>query len=150
MISLQEKINIDIKQAMIDKAVDRLSALRAAKASFIVEMTKDGSKSITDEIAEKIILKLVKQRKESASIFRDQKRYDLEKDEIMQIEYLQEYLPEQMQEIEIRVVVKKIIQDVGASSLSDIGKCMGPLMKRLEGKADGKLVSRLVREELSS
>ena len=148
-MSLQNKINDHIKQAMIAKEKDKLAALRAVKAALIVEMTKDGADSVPDDVAEKIISKLVKQRKESASIFTEQGREDLAKDEITELEYLEVYLPEQMSEDEVREIVKDVISKVGASSPADIGKCMGPLMGKLNGKADGKLISHLVREELS-
>ena len=148
-MSLQNTISEDIKKAMIAKEKDKLAALRAVKAAFIVEMAKDGSDSVSDDISEKIIAKLVKQRKESASIFSDQGRDDLAKDEIIQLEYLEVYLPEQMGEEEVRKVVQEVISQVGASFPSDMGKCMGPLMVRLNRKADGKLISQLVREELS-
>ena len=148
-MSLQNTISDDLKKAMIAKEKDKLAALRAVKAAFIVEMAKDGSDSVSDDMSEKIIAKLVKQRKESASIFSDQGRDDLAKDEIIQLEYLEVYLPKQMGEEEVRKIVQEVISQVGASSPSDMGKCMGPLMGRLNGKADGKLISQLVREELS-
>ena len=148
-MSLQNTISDDIKKAMIAKEKDKLSALRAVKAAFIVEMAKVGSDSVSDDISEKIIVKLVKQRKESASIFSEQGRNDLAKDEIIQLEYLEVYLPEQMEEEGVRKIVQEVISQVGAFSASDMGKCMGPLMVRLNGKADGKLISQLVREELS-
>ena len=148
-MSLQNTISDDIKKAMIAKEKDKLAALRAVKADLIVEMAKDGSDSVSDDVAEKIITKLVKQRKESASIFSEQGRDDLAKDEIIQLEYLEVYLPEQMGEEEVRKIVQEVISQVGASSPSDMGKCMGPLMGRLNGKADGKLISQLVKEELS-
>ena len=148
-MSLQNTISNDIKKAMIAKEKDKLAALRAVKAAFIVEMAKDGSDSVSDDMSEKIIAKLVKQRKESASIFSEQGRDDLAKDEIIQLEYLEVYLPEQMGEEEVRKIVQEVISQLGASSPSDMGKCMGPLMGRLNGKADGKLISQLVKEELS-
>ncbi len=148
-MSLQNTISDDIKKAMIAKEKDKLASLRAVKAAFIVEMAKDGSESVSDDVAEKIIAKLVKQRKESASIFSEQGRDDLAKDEIIQLEYLEVYLPEQMGEEEVRKIVQEVISQVGASSPSDMGKCMGPLMGRLNRKADGKLISQLVKEELS-
>ena len=148
-MSLQKTISNDIKKAMIAKEKDKLAALRAVKAAFIVEMAKDGSDSVSDDMSEKIIAKLVKQRKESASIFSEQGRDDLAKDEIIQLEYLEVYLPEKMGEEEVRKIVQEVISQLGASSPSDMGKCMGPLMGRLNGKADGKLISQLVKEELS-
>ena len=148
-MSLQNTINEHIKNAMIAKDQDKLAALRAVKSAFIIEMAKDGSDSIDDDVAEKIIAKLVKQRKESASIFTEQGRDDLAKDEIIQLQFLEVYLPEQMSEDEVIKVVREIILQIGASTPSDIGKCMGIIMGRLNGKADGKLISRLVKEELS-
>jgi len=148
-MSLQNTINDHIKQAMIAKEKDKLAALRSVKAALIVEMSKDGADSVPDDVAEKIISKLVKQRKESASIFTEQGREDLAKDEITELEYLEVYLPEQMSEDEVMNIVKEIILLVGASSPADMGKCMGPLMGKLNGKADGRLISQLVREELS-
>ena len=148
-MSLQNTISDDIRKAMIAKEKDKLDALRSVKASLIVEMAKDGSDSVPDDEVGKIIAKLVKQRKESASIFSEQGRDDLAKDEIIQLEYLEVYLPEAMGEEEVRKVVQEVIFQVGASSPSDMGKCMGPLIGRLNGKADGKLISQLVIEELS-
>ncbi|MGY8986982.1 MAG: GatB/YqeY domain-containing protein [Flavobacteriales bacterium] len=148
-MSLQNTITDDIKKAMLAREKDKLTALRAVKAALIVEMSKDGADSVPDDVTEKIIAKLVKQRKESASIFTEQGREDLAKDERVELEYLEVYLPEQMGEEEVKKVVQEVILQVGASSPADMGKCMGPLMGRLNGKADGKLISKLVREELS-
>ena len=126
-MSLQNIINEHIKKAMIAKEKDKLAALRAVKSAFIVEMAKDGSETIDDDIAQKIIAKLVKQRKESASIFTEQGREDLAKDEISQLEYLELYLPEQMTEHEVRKVVKEVVLQIGASTPSDIGNAWGLL-----------------------
>ena len=148
-MSLQNTITDDIKKAMLAREKDKLESLRAVKAALIVEMSKDGSDSVPDDVTEKIIARLVKQRKESAAIFSEQGRDDLAKDEITQLEYLEVYLPEKMGEEEVRKVVQEVISQVGASSTADIGKCMGLLMGRLNGKSDGKLISQLVIEELS-
>ena len=148
-MSVQDQITNDIKEAMRSRNVDKLSALRAVKSAIMLEATKDGSITVSDETSLQIIAKLVKQRKDSAVIFTEQNRLDLAEDEINQLAYLEEYLPAQMGEEEIRSVVKEVIAQVGASSLADIGKCMGPLMGRLAGKADGSLISKLVKEELA-
>ena len=148
-MSGQEQINNDIKEAMKARNVDKLAALRAVKSSIMLEATKDGSSSVSDEVSLKIIAKLVKQRKDSAAIFTEQNRPDLAIDEVNQLAYLEGYFPEQMGEEEVRKVVKEVIAQVGASSPSDMGKCMGPLMGKLKGKADGSLISKLVKEELS-
>ena len=148
-MNIQEQINNDIKEGMKAKNADKLAALRAAKSVIMLEATKNGSAIVVDEVSLKLIAKLVKQRKDSAAIFIEQNRQDLADDEIKQLGYLEEYLPAQMGEDEVRKIVKEVIDQVGASSSSDIGKCMGSLMGRLNGKADGSLISRLVREELS-
>ena len=148
-MSIQEQINNDIKEAMKAKNVDKLAALRAVKSAIMLEATKDGSSIVSDEVSLKLIAKLVKQRKDSTAIYIEQKRQDLADDEINQLVYLEVYLPSQMGDDEVRKIVKEVIVQVGASSSSDIGKCMGPLMGRLNGKAEGSLISRLVREELT-
>ena len=148
-MSIQEQINNDLKEAMKARNVDKLAALRAVKSAIMLEATKDGSTSVSDEVSLKIVSKLVKQRKDSAAIFTEQNRPDLAIDEVNQLAYLEGYLPNQMGEEEVRKVVKEVITQVGASSPTDMGKCMGPLMARLKGKADGLLISKLVKEELS-
>mgnify|MGYP001297561751 CR=1 FL=1 len=146
---LQEQINNDIKQAMKAKNPEKLAALRAIKASIMLEANKDGNLVVSDNVALKLIARLVKQRKDSAAIFIAQDRKDLADDEISQLSYLQEYLPIQMPDEEVRRNVKEVIAQVGASAPSDIGKCMGLLISKLNGKTDNALISRLLREELS-
>ena len=148
-MSVQDQITSDIKDAMKARNVDKLAALRAVKSAIMLEATKDGSTTVSDEVSLKLIAKLVKQRKDSAAIFEEQKRPDLVIDEVNQLMYLEPYLPSQMEEEEIRNIVKEVIEKVGASSPADIGKCMGPLMGRLNGKAEGSLISKIVKEELS-
>ena len=148
-MSIQEQINIDIKDAMKARNVDKLAALRAVKSAIMLEATKDGSSTVSDEVSLKLIAKLVKQRKDSAAIFIEQNRQDLAVDENNQLAYLEPYLPAQMGEEEVRKVVQDVITQVGATSPADMGKCMGPLMGRLKGKADGSLISKLVKEKLS-
>ena len=148
-MSVQDQISNDIKEAMKARNVDRLAALRAVKSAIMLEATKDGSTTVADEISLQIITKLVKQRKDSAAIFTEQNRPDLAVDEINQLTYLEEYLPAQMGEEEVRKIVQEVIEKVGASSPADMGKRMGPLIGKLNGKADGSLISKLVKEELS-
>ena len=149
MMSLQQQINDDIKDAMKARNADRLAALRAVKSAIMLEATKEGTTTVPDKVSLKLIAKLVKQRKDSAAIFIKQNRQDLAEDEINQLAYLEVYLPAQMGENEVREIVREVITQVGASSSADIGKCMGLLIGRLNGKADGSLISRLVKEELS-
>ena len=148
-MSVQDQITSDIKEAMKARNVDKLAALRAVKSAIMLEATKDGSTTVSDEVSLKLIAKLVKQRKDSAAIFEEQNRPDLVVDEVNQLAYLEPYLPSQMGEEEVRKIVKEVIAKVGASSPADMGKCMGPLVERLSGKADGSLISKLVKEELS-
>ena len=148
-MSIQDQISNDIKEAMKARNVDKLAALRAVKSAIMLEATKEGNATVSDEVSLSLITKLVKQRKDSAAIFTEQNRPDLAVDEINQLTYLEEYLPRQMGEDEVRKIVQEVIEKVGASSSADMGKCMGPLMGKLSGKADGSLISKLVKEALS-
>lgn len=148
-MSLSDQINQDIKQAMLAKEKEKLAALRAIKSGILLEGAKDGNSEVSDETALAIIQKLVKQRKDASTIFKEQGRDDLAKDEDDQIAVLSVYLPAQMGEDEVRQVVKAAIAQVGASGPQDMGKVMGPVMGKLKGKADGKLISALVKEELA-
>jgi hypothetical protein len=148
-MSIQNLISEDIKKAMLAREVDKLAALRSVKAAILLEASKDGSSEISDDIALKIIIKLVKQRKDSAQIYKEQNRHDLESDELKQVEYLELYLPEQLSKDKIEIIITKIIVDVNASSIKDMGRVMGIASKELGGKADGKLIAQIVKEKLS-
>ena len=148
-MSIQNLISEDIKKAMLAREVDKLAALRSVKAAILLEASKDGSSEISDDIALKIIIKLVKQRKDSAQIYKEQNRHDLESDELKQLEYLELYLPEQLSKDKIEIMITKIIVDVNASSMKDMGRVMGLASKELGGKADGKLMAQIVKEKLS-
>jgi uncharacterized protein YqeY len=134
---------------MLAREVDKLAALRSVKSAILLEASKDGSSEISDDIALKIIIKLVKQRKDSAQIYKEQNRPDLEGDELKQLKYLEFYLPEQLSNDEIETIVNKIIVDNNASSMKDMGRVMGLASKVLGGKADGKLIAQIVKEKLS-
>ena len=148
-MSIQNLISEDIKKAMLAREVDKLAALRSVKAAILLEASKDGSSEISDDIALRIIIKLVKQRKDSAQIYKEQNRHDLESDELKQLEYLELYLPEQLSKDKIEIIITKIIVDVNASSMKDMGRVMGLASKELGGKADGKLIAQIVKEKLS-
>ena len=148
-MSIQNLISEDIKKAMLAREVDKLAALRSVKAAILLEASKDGSSEVSDDIALKIIIKLVKQRKDSAQIYKEQNRHDLESDELKQLEYLELYLPEQLSMDKIEIIITKIIVDVNASSMKDMGRVMGLASKELGGKADGKLIAQIVKEKLS-
>ena len=148
-MSIQNLISEDIKKAMLAREVDKLAALRSVKSAILLEASKDGSSEISDDIALKIIVKLVKQRKDSAQIYKEQNRPDLESDELKQLKYLEFYLPEQLSNDEIETIVNKIIFDNNATSMKDMGRVMGLASKVLGGKADGKLIAQIVKEKLS-
>lgn len=148
-MSIQEKINNEIKLSMKEKNVDKLAALRSVKSAILLELTKDGKTNMSDEIAIQIISKLVKQRKESASIFKSKNRLDLEKEELSQIKYLEVYLPKQLSEDEIEEHIRTKLNKIDNISLKDMGRLMGLLMKELSGKADGKIISKILRRKLS-
>ena len=142
-------INKLIKEAMLAKDSVRLTSLRAIKSAFLVAQTEKGAGDLDDVAMQKIIQKQVKQRKDAASIYLEQDRKDLADDEMAQVAVLEEFLPEQLGEDEIREVVTSIIAQVGASSMADMGKVMGLANQKLAGKADGKIIAQIVRSLLS-
>jgi uncharacterized protein len=148
-MALTDLINEDIKKAMLAREKDKLEALRAIKSALLLEATKDGSATVSDEAANKLLQRLYKQRNESAEIYVAQGREDLAKVEIDQAAVIKAYLPEQMSEEQITTELKRIIVELGASSPADLGKVMGVATKALAGKADGKLVSAIVKGLLS-
>ncbi len=150
-MNLEIKINDDIKQAMLARDKRKLEALRAIKAGLLLSKTgKDVSGGeIPEGVELKLLQKLVKQRKESASIYRENDRIDMAEEEEYQAGIIEKYLPEQMSAEDIEAVVKKIISETGASSMKDMGKVMGITSKQLTGKADNKLISGFVRKFLT-
>ena len=146
-MALEEKINADIKTAMLAKDQPKLESIRAIKAAIL--LLKSSGKPVTEEEEIKAMQKMVKQRREAAEIYATQNRKDLEDVEIFQANIIESYLPKQMSEDEIKAAVTSIITQVGAKSPADMGKVMGVATKQLAGKADGKAVSTLVKELLS-
>jgi uncharacterized protein YqeY len=145
---LSEQINQAIKAAMRSKDKVRLATLRDIKSKIMVEATSASGQEITDAVVLKICMKLHKQRKETYALYKEQGREDLAKEEFEQAEIIEAFLPKMLTEDEVRVEVIEVIKAVGASGPQDMGKCMGVLTKKLAGKADGKLISTLVRKEL--
>lgn len=146
-MTFEEKINGDIKTAMLAKDSKKLEVLRAIKNVVII--LKTSPEGISDDAVLKSIQKEVKKRKESADIFTQQNRADLAEVELYQAGVMEEYLPKQMGEAEIKAELEKIIAQVGASSAADMGKVMGAASKAFAGKADNKIVSQLVKDLLS-
>ena len=149
MEKIENQISIDLKTAMLAKDKVKLASLRAVKSAFLLEKTKEGfSGNISDDLAQQIISKLHKQRMDAYQIYVDQKREDLSSEEIEQAKVLEVYLPKQLSEEELSNEIKNIIDSLGASSMSDIGKVMGKAMGLLKGKADGGLISKITKELL--
>jgi len=149
-MSLETKINEDIKAAMLAKDKQKLEALRAVKSAILLAKTEKGpGKGVSEEDEMKMLMKLVKQRRDSAQLYKEQGRKDLEEEENFQLSVIEKYLPEQMSEEDIRKSVQEIISQTGASSMKDMGKVMGMASKKLAGKADNRTVSDIVKQELS-
>ncbi len=150
-MSLEILINNDIKQAMLARDKRKLEALRAIKAGLLLEKTgKDVSGGEVPESVEvKLLQKLVKQRKESATIYHEKGRAEMAEEEEYQAGIIEKYLPKQIAPEEVEAIVKKIIDETGASSMKDMGRVMGVAAKQLAGKADNKMISGFVRKFLA-
>ncbi len=146
-MALEEKINADIKAAMLAKDAAKLESLRAVKSAIL--LLKTSPEGYTDETEVKALQKMVKQRKETAEVYKSQSRPELAEVELSQASVIEAYLPQQMSEEEVKAELQKIIASVGATSAADMGKVMGVASKQFAGKADGKVVSTLVKELLS-
>ncbi len=149
-MKISDKINDAIKSAMRSKDKIALEALRAAKTAFTLEKTKEGANNeLSDSEELKIIQKLVKQRKESAEIYKQQARNDLYEREVAEAKVLEEYLPARISSDALRVFLKTVIVKTGAEGQKDMGKVMGIATKELAGKADGKEIASIVKELLA-
>ncbi len=150
-MSLKTTIDNDIKKAMLAKNKEELEALRAIKSMILLAETDKGAAGeIAADVENKLLMKAAKQRKESAEIFQKEGRNDLAQRENFQLEVISRYLPKQMSESEVTVQLKNIITQVGAKGPQDIGKVMGVATKSLAGKADGKMISEIVKRLLAS
>ena len=150
-MSLEEKINNDIKAAMLAKEKVRLEALRAVKSAILLAKTEKGhAENLSADVELKLLQKQVKQRKESAEIYQQQNRPELAEKELAEAKVIEEYLPKMMSDEELTAELKKIIEQVGAKAPSDMGKVMGVATKALAGKADGKAISEKVKAILAS
>ena len=145
-MSLFDKVSKDIQEAMLARQKVRLEALRAIKTAFILAKTETGAAELPPEQELKILQKMIKQRKESADIYKAQNRMDLYQKEVDEAAVIEEYLPGQLSEAEITAIIQHIIQQVGAASPKDMGKVMGAAGKELSGKADNKMVAEKVKE----
>ena len=144
-MSLQTEVMTKLKEAMKAKDKIALESLRAVKSALLLAQTSGDSNELSSEDEIKLVQKLVKQRKDSATLYTEQGRNDLAEPELAQVAILEQFLPEQMGEEELKTLIAKIIAKVGANSMKDMGKVMGMASKQLAGKADGKAISNVVR-----
>lgn len=148
-MSLKDKVMEQIKDAMRSKNQIALESLRAIKSELLLLETSGSATEISTEQEIKILQKLVKQRKESAETYQSQGRMDLAQPELEQAEVIAAFLPKQLTEDEIKKVVAKVAQAIGASGMADMGKLMGAVSKELAGQADGKTISAIVKGYLN-
>lgn len=149
-MNLFDQVSNDIKSAMLAKDKVRLEALRGIKKEFLEAKTAKGADGeLTDDMAMKILAKMVKQRKESAQIYTEQNRPDLAEPEFAEAAVIETYLPKQMNEEELTEALKAIIAQVGATTPQEMGKVMGVATKQLAGRADGRAISAKVKELLA-
>lgn len=150
-MNLFDQVSEDIKKAMLARERVRLEALRGAKKEFLEAKTAKGANGeLSDETAVKIIVKMVKQRKESAKIYEENNRPELAENELAEASVLEEYLPKQLTADELAAKLKAIITEVGASGPRDMGKVMGVASKRLAGRAEGRAISEAVKHLLNN
>ena len=149
-MSLENIINQDIKTAMLAKQEVSLRALRAIKSALLIAKTEKGaSEVLSDEVGIKVLQKLIKQRKESADIYKTQNRPDLYQIETDEAEVIEKYLPQQLSIEEIHTAISKIIKDLNITSVKEMGKVMAVANKELAGKADGKAISEAIKAILA-
>jgi len=149
-MSIFDQVNTGIKEAMKAHDKERLEALRGIKAEFLIIKTAPGNNGeVSDDNALKVLVRMAKQRKESAQIYIDQNRQDLADVELGQARVIEEFLPKQLSDEELTERIKAIIAQTGATSMKDMGKVMGIATKQLAGQADGRAVSAKVKELLS-
>lgn len=149
-MTFTERINLDIKNAMLAKEKEKLAALRDIKSKLLLEATSGAAAEVSDEVAFKICMKLHKQRMETYTLYQDQNRPDLAAEELYQAQVIEAYLPQMLTEDQIRAEVAAAVAQTGASGPQDMGKVMGILSAKLAGKADGKIIAALVKETLSN
>ena len=150
-MNLFDRISEDIKKAMLARDKVRLEALRGIKKEFLEAKTAKGAGGeLTDETATKILVKMAKQRKESAAIYAENNRPELAENELAEAKVIEEYLHKQLSEAELEAELRKIIAETGAEGPKDMGKVMGVASKALAGRAEGRLISAKVKELLGN
>ena len=150
-MTLEEKINESIKDSMKEKNRLRLDSLRAIKSAILIEKTKSGSKDqIEESVVLKILQKMVKQRNDSAKIYLEQNRKELADVEVSQANIISEFLPTQLSESELSEMIDKVIEEVGAESMKDMGNVISKVNERVSGQAEGGVIAEIVKKKLMS
>ena len=150
-MKIEEKINESIKDSMKEKNRLRLDSLRAIKSAILIEKTKSGSKDqIEESVVLKILQKMVKQRNDSAKIYLEQNRKELAEVEVSQANIISEFLPTQLSESELSEIIDKVIEEVGAESMKDMGKVISKVNERVSGQAEGRIIAEIVKKKLMS
>ena len=147
-MSLEVKINKSIKEAMIAKDTVALESLRAIKSEILLAKAEKGEIGLKEEVELKILQKLYKQRNDSSDLFKQQNRVDLANIELEQAKVIKQYLPKKMDKEELISLIKNIIDEIGATDMSYMGKVMGVVSAKVAGKADGKTISIIVKDFL--
>ena len=148
-MKIEEKINESIKDSMKEKNRLRLDSLRAIKSAILIEKTKSGSKDqIEESVVLKILQKMVKQRNDSAKIYLEQNRKELAEIEVSQANIISEFLPTQLSESELSEIIDKVIEEVGAESMKDMGKVISKVNERVSGQAEGRAIAEIVKKKL--
>ena len=147
-MSLEQRINEDIKSAMLAREKEKLNALRAIKSAILLLKTSENGAEITEEVEISTLQKLAKQRRDAAELYKNQNRDDLYQEEAYQLEIITQYLPEQLSEEDIANTLKTLIAENAISGMKDMGKLMGLASKTMAGKADNKVISEIVKKIL--
>ena len=148
-MKIEEKINESIKNSMKEENSLRLDSLRAIKSAILIEKTKSGSKDqIEESVVLKILQKMVKQRNDSAKIYLEQNRKELADVEVSQANIISEFLPTQLSESELSEIIDKVIEEVGAESMKDMGKVISKVNERVSGQAEGRVIAEIVKKKL--
>ena len=148
-MKIEDKINESIKDSMKKKDTVRLDSLRAVKSAILLEKTKIGSNDKIDEsIILKILQKLVKQRNDSAKIYNEQKRDELANVEILQAKIISEFLPQQLNELELSFIIDSVIEEFSATSMKDMGRVIAAVNQKVSGKAEGRIIAQIVKSKL--
>tara|TARA_E500000331_G_scaffold336582_1_gene363832 strand:+ start:745 stop:1197 length:453 start_codon:yes stop_codon:yes gene_type:complete len=150
-MKIEEKINESIKDSMKEKNSLRLDSLRAIKSAILIEKTKSASKDLVEEsVVLKILQKMVKQRNDSAKIYIEQNRKELAEVEVSQANIISEFLPTQLSESELLEIIDKVIEEVGAESMKDMGKVISKVNEIVSGQAESRVIAEIVKKKLMS